>query len=267
MLAEGASSANSRSPGHERGPNHSRSQALFAADSRSYDYEKAVEKARLREISLMNKMLLNEKMKNERYEQLETQKESSERRTASASRKQQRELRRAQEERMRLELQRCSDLQCEERRLRLETQNELRARVAQREEEDRKQQHEKEERRQREAEKRERRRKEWDEKAGEFQRRGLAQQDSKAERMARRLRLREDLIRMQREGAGKRVREKDEQFEMVKQRVRASLEAEEWRRREDFLLRKEHEDQLELRARQQKLTQLETLKQKAGFAP
>ncbi len=242
-----------------------KSKLLFeniVADTHRENYDKIVQKAKQREMLLMNKMLRNEEMKNNRYEQQEFQKEAAERRMASLEKKRQREFKKRQEEKIKEEFAKMEALKAEEQKLRHEALLKMRLEMdRQKKEEEKLIKQEKE--RQREMEEKEKIRKEKAAKAAEIRDQELAQQAVKLQVMAQKLREREKLIRLKRDELKRRSSQRKQQFEMIKEKVKTNLDMEEQKRLEDFLARKERKDQQEAKIRLAKLEQIENIKRKA----
>eukprot|EP01022_Parablepharisma_sp_SALTPOND_P017092 TRINITY_DN265_c0_g1_i1.p2 TRINITY_DN265_c0_g1~~TRINITY_DN265_c0_g1_i1.p2 ORF type:complete len:700 (+),score=132.39 TRINITY_DN265_c0_g1_i1:6628-8727(+) len=242
-----------------------KSKMLFeniVSDTHRGNYDKIVQKAKQREIHLMNKMLKNEEMKNNRYEQQEVQKEAAERRIAMLEKKRQWEFKKNQEEKIRQEFERIELMKREEQRLRQEALERMRAEMdRQKAEEERRIKLEKE--RQREMEEKEQIRKEKAAKAAEMREQELAQQAIKLDIMARKLQERERLIKLKRDELKRKASQRRQQFEMIKEKVRGNIELEEQKRLEDFLVRKERKDQQEAKIRLSKIMQIEDIRRRA----
>ena len=241
-----------------------KSKMLFeniVTDSHRENYDKIVQKAKEREINLMNKMLKNEETKNTRYEQQEVQKEAMEQRLSIIERKRQLVFKKQQEEKMRLDFERREALKREEQRQRLEAQEKMREDMErQKLEEEKTEQRERE--RQREMQEKEQKRKEKAEKAAQMRDQEMIQQGIKLEYMAKKLHERERIIRLKSEELKRRAQQRRQQFETIKEKVKYNLELEEQKKLEDFLERKQRKDEQEAKMRFSKLMQIEEIKQK-----
>ncbi len=232
------------------------------SESHRENYEKIVQKAKEREIGLMNKMLRNEEMKNSRYEELQRQKETLEARENGKERRRARSLRQAQEERMQHEFERVEGLKKEEQMQRLEAQERMRM-AMERQAKEQEKELEKERERQREMAEREKGRKEKSEKAATMREQELFKQEVKLNLMKEKLCEKEKLIRVQREELKRKAKLRRQQFDAIKQRVQTNLELEQSKKLQEFLERKRRKDSQEREVWMRKKAQVEELKQKA----
>ena len=242
-----------------------KSKLLFediVSDAHRENYDKIVQKAKQREINLMNKMLLNEEMKNNKYEQQEIQKEERERKNMQYEKRRQADFKKIQEDKIRQEIERRELFKQEEQRLRKEAAQKMRQEMEkQQAEEDRRTR--KEQEHQKEMARKEQIRKEKAMRAAELKDQVLIQQATKLDIMAQKLRERENLIKVQRDELKRKSYQRRQQFEMIKKKVRNNIHEEEQERLKDFLTRKDRKDEQEEKIRISKLMQIQDIKKRA----
>ena len=176
------------------------------------NYEKIVQKAKEREIRLMNKMLKNEEMKNVRYEDLAQQQEIAESKEHERERKRNWALKKAQEDKILLEFEKMEVFKRDEQKQRLDAQERMRIAMEKQAIEQQKELTIQKER-QREMAEKERIRKEKAAKVEKMRQQEMIQQEIKLNLMREKLTEKEKLIKLQREEIKRKAKLRKQQFE------------------------------------------------------
>jgi hypothetical protein len=234
----------------------------LAAYKKTENYDGDVQKAKQREIDLMNKMLKSEELWNEKYLQQEKQKLENDKRMNELEQRKQRDIKKRQQEAIRREKEKLMNQQMEERRIRKEAFERIRKEREQKEiEEDKKL---KQERKKQELI----REKEMSRKAKlerlERQRVEEARmQEEKMRALLKKEKEREEALRQSQETERKRSLERKNKMEAFRDKVQHNTQLEEQRILEDYWTKQNEQEKKESKLRQERMKQMNAIKKQS----
>jgi hypothetical protein len=230
-------------------------------DSNRANYDKIVQKAKVREMALMDKMLKNEEMKNTKYEEQQYQREVMTERAQKREREHVVHLKKRQEEKHSEEMRLAEAQKQEELRQRQEAAQRLQRQREEREEAKRRELENKRQREMAKAEK-EGQRKEKAEIAAQMRNVELIRQQEKLQTMQKKTTEREHLIKRLHEQAKHKASQRRLQFNQVKERVHSNIASELQNRWNQFLTRQQEKELRESRSKQRQAERQQTVQQK-----
>lgn len=232
------------------------------SDSNRENYEKIVQRAKEREIMLMDKMLKNEEVKNKRYEERDIQRAIIERKIKETEKKKKRDLLKRQEEKQKEEMAKKEILAEEEKKQRDADQERKEREMAKQAIEEEKELKKKKER-ENDRILKEQIIKEKSLKAAQMKQEEMLQQEVKLNIVKQKLQEREKMIKLKREEQKRMAKIRKAQFEQIKEKVQMNIAFEEKKKLEDYLARKKKKEEQETKIREKKQQEIELLKQKA----
>lgn len=225
------------------------------------NYDKIVERAKEREMMLMDKMLKNEEMKNVKYEEQDQQRAYFDAKIKDRQKRQIAELKRIQEEKYKTELRMTEYQKKEEIRSRQEAFALLQEKMEAQERERQRDSEIKKKREEMKAQK-EIRRKEKAEKAAELRNFQLERIQRKSQELSKKAKERDEIIRRRTIRLKRAASERREQFAKIKERVSLNLTLENQRKWNSFMDSQREREKREEKNRQMKQMKLSEIKEK-----
>lgn len=232
------------------------------SDTQREDYDRTIQRAKQREINLMNKMLKNEALKNKKLEQDERQRKESEKRMTILEQRKQQRIKEKQEEAMRKEMERIRNQRFEEKKKREEAFERLqREREQRRLEEERKLRQDK--KKQEVVKEREMVRKAKVERSERQKAELTKKQAEKLKVLEKKARERDEALRRSQELERKRSLERKREMEAVREKVQRNVRMEEQKLLEDYWTRQNEQEKRESKLRKERMKQMEALKKQS----